>query len=75
MDQKISDFLNVVGIYDKNYGPYDWKRDAFGYDLLNISPWVDKISATQNDLDFYEVMVSYVASLNDASGLPDDAMT
>ena len=66
MDQKISDFLNVVGVYDKNYGPYDWKRDAFGYDLLNVAPWIDKISATKNDLDFYEVMVSYVASLNDA---------
>jgi len=66
MDQKISDFLNVVGVYDKNYGPYDWKRDAFGYDLLNIAPWVAKITATKDDLDFYEVMVSYVASLNDA---------
>jgi hypothetical protein len=65
-DQKISDFLNVVGVYDKNYGPYDWKRDAFGFDLLNTAPWIDKISATKNDLDFYEVMVSYVASLNDA---------
>src|SRR5882724_208726 len=65
-DQKISDFLNVAAIYDKNYGPYEWKRDAIGFDLLNISPWVQKISATKNDLDFYDVMVSYVASLNDA---------
>jgi hypothetical protein len=55
-----------VGVYDKNYGPYDWKRAAFGYDLLNVAPWIDKIAGTKNDLDFYEVMVSYVASLNDA---------
>src|SRR5438105_4332354 len=66
MDQKISDFLNVATVYDKNYGPYEWKRDAMGFDALNIAPWIDKISATKNDLDFYEVMVSYVASLNDA---------
>ena len=66
LDQKMSDFMNVVGIYDKNYGPYEWKRDAIGFDLLNISPWVQRISATKNDLDFYDVMVSYVASLNDA---------
>ncbi len=65
-DQKISDFLNVVGIYNKNYGPYEWKRDALGFDLLNTAPWLDKVRATHNDLDFYEVMVSYVASLNDA---------
>ena len=65
-DQKISDFMNVAGVYAKNYGPYEWKRDAIGFDLLDIAPWLDKIRATQDDLDFYEVMVSYVASLNDA---------
>src|SRR5438445_5326748 len=65
-DQKISDFQNVAGIYNKNYGPYEWKRDAIGFDLLNTAPWLDRIRATNNDLDFYEVMVSYVASLNDA---------
>ena len=37
-DQKVSDFLNVVAVYDKNYGPYDWKREALGFDLLDISP-------------------------------------
>jgi hypothetical protein len=65
-DQKISDFQNVVGVYAKQYGPYEWKRDAIGFDLLNTAPWIAKIRATKNDLDFYEVMVSYVASLNDA---------
>jgi C-terminal processing protease CtpA/Prc len=65
-DQKISDFQNVVAIYNKNYGPYEWKRDALGFDLLNTAPWLDRVRATKNDLDFYEVMVSYVASLNDA---------
>ena len=66
MDQKVSDFMNVVAIYDKNYGPYEWKRDAIKFDLLNVSPWLTKIAATKSDLDFYDVMVSYVASLNDA---------
>src|SRR2546428_4490340 len=65
-DQKISDFQNVVGVYNKQYGPYEWKRDAMGFDLLNTDPWLAKIRATKNDLDFYEVMVSYVASLNEA---------
>ena len=66
LDQKMSDFQNIAGVYDKNYGPYDWKKQAFGYDLLKIAPWVEKIAATKNDLDYYEVLVSYVASLNDA---------
>ena len=29
-DQKIADFENVAAIYNKNYGPYEWKRDAVG---------------------------------------------
>src|SRR5260370_8354856 len=65
VDEKVSDFLNVAGIYDKNYGPYDWKLEL-GIDLLNVAPWLDKVRATRNDLDFYEVMVSYIANLNDA---------
>ena len=71
LDQKMSDFQNIVAVYDKNYGPYDWKKEAFGYDLLNIAPWVDKIRATKDDLDFYEVLVSYIASLNDAHDVYD----
>ena len=74
-DQKIADFQNVAAIYNKNYGPYEWKRDVIGFDLLNTSPWLDKIRATKNDLDFYEVMNLYVASLNDAHdfyGIPSN---
>ena len=66
LDQKTSDFMNIVGVYDKNYGPYEWKRDAIKFDLLNVTPWLAKIAATNNDLDYYDVLSSYVASLNDA---------
>ena len=75
LDQKTSDFMNVAALYDKNYGPYEWKRDALKFDALNVSPWLAKIAATKTDLDFYEVMVSYVASLNDAHdyyGIPSN---
>lgn len=66
MDQKISDFQYIASVYDKRYGPYEWKRDTFGVDLLDISPWLDKVRAAKTDLEFYDVAVRYVASLNDA---------
>lgn len=66
MDQKVNDFTYMASVFDKNYGPYEWKRDVIKFDLLNTAPWLDKIRATQNDLDFFEVMQEYVASLNDA---------
>ena len=66
IDQKVSDFQALAALYAKRYGPYEWKRDALGIDLFNIAPWLAQVQATKNDLDFYEVMQQYVASLNDA---------
>src|SRR4051794_2110662 len=65
-DQKVSDFQALSALYAKRYGPYEWKRDAVGVDLFSVAPWLTQIQATKNDLDFYEVMQQYVASLNDA---------
>ena len=66
IDQKVSDFQALAALYAKRYGPYEWKRDALGVDLFSIAPWLAQVQATKNDLDFYEVMQQYVASLNDA---------
>jgi hypothetical protein len=66
VDQKVADFQSVAGMYAKRYGPYEWKRDFIGFDLLNLAPWLDRIIATKDDLDFYDVVSEYVSKLNDA---------
>ncbi|HUQ93569.1 MAG TPA: S41 family peptidase [Bryobacteraceae bacterium] len=66
MDQKAADFQYLAGLFAKNYGPYEWKRDVLGFDLLDAGPWLTKITATRNDLDFFDVMSEYVSGLNDA---------
>jgi hypothetical protein len=66
MDQKLADFQYMAGVYAKRYGPYEWKRDTFKVDLLDISAWLDKVRATKSDLEYYDVMSAYVAGLNDA---------
>ena len=74
-EQKVADFKALAGLYDKNYAPYDWKKQVFGFDLLNIQPWLEQVLATRNDLDFYDVCVRYVASLHDSHDefiLPSD---
>ena len=65
-DQRVSDFLHLAGLYAKQYAPYEWKRETQSFDLLNVGPWVERAKQAKTDLDFYEVMVEYVASLNDA---------
>jgi len=68
-EQKKQDLQSLAATFDKQYGPYQWKRDRIGFDLLNLTPWLNRAADTQNDLDFYEVMTEYVASLKDSHSL------
>lgn len=52
-------------MFAKFYAPYGWKRDIVGFDLLRLTPWVQRIRHS-DDLDFQEALIEYVASLNDA---------
>ncbi len=74
-DQKLLDFQQLAALYAKQYAPYEWKRDALKIDLLQLSPWLDRVRNTKNDIEFYEICAAYVASLNDAHSeffLPTD---
>jgi len=68
-EQKAADFRDLAAVYAINYGPVQWKREALGIDLLRIGSWLEKVAATTDDLDFYEICVAYVASLDDAHDL------
>lgn len=63
--QKTADFMQLVGLYAKNYAPYELKRDLFGFDLYKIQPWLDQINKSTDDLTFYDILTKYVASLHD----------
>src|SRR5258705_8902627 len=64
-DQRIADLVQLASQYAKNYGPYEWKRDVQGFDLMRLTPWLQRIQHSE-DLDFQEALIEYVASLNDA---------
>jgi hypothetical protein len=73
--QKESDFRYLASLFTTYYAPYKWKQQLLGVDTENITPWLNRVAATQTDLDFYEVCVDYVASLNDTHSsfqLPSD---
>ena len=73
--QKESDFRYLASLYSTFYAPRDWKNQLFGFNALNLKPWLDRVALTTTDLDFYELCVEYVASLNDthdAFSLPSD---
>lgn len=64
--QKLDDFRSLVGLYNKQYAPYEWKVQAFDFDLLKLQPWLAEVNASHDDLTFYDVCVRYVASLQDS---------
>ena len=74
-EQKEQDFNVLAGLYAKNYAPYEWKKQAFGFDLLRTAPWLERVRASKSDLEFYEICVEYISSLQDSHvffALPSD---
>ncbi len=63
--QKQQDFLNLAGLFNKQYGPYEWKKQLFGVDLLDVRPWLSKVAASKDDIEFLELCQDYTSSLRD----------
>lgn len=64
-EQKIFDFTVLAQTFAANYGPYHWKVRALNFDVMNLRPWLARVEATQNDIEYLEVLVDYIASLKD----------
>jgi hypothetical protein len=74
-EQRLSDFRHLADLYARRYAGVEWKKSAIHFDLLDIAPWLDRVAASKSDLEFYDVMIRYVASLQDAHdeyALPSD---
>lgn len=64
-DQKVADFTSLSQFYVRHYTPANWKIVQFGFDLANIQPWLERVRATKNDIDYYDVVIDYVSHLRD----------
>lgn len=74
-DQRLADFRNLGDLYARRYAGIEWKKAAVNFNLLDLTPWYARVSKVNSDLDFYDLMVEYVASLSDAHDqyfLPSD---
>jgi len=65
-EQRADDLKMLAALYAKQYGPYEWKRDVIGFDLYNLRPWLERAEAISDDIEFLDLLVEYVASLDDA---------
>ena len=63
--QKLSDFQQLAGLFSKRYAFTEWKKDAIHFDSLNLAPWISRINASKDDLNFFEICMEYVAANQD----------
>src|SRR4051794_6435325 len=64
-EQRVFDFQSLAAMYAKRYAPLQWKKEALKFDLLNLQPWLDRVRAAKDDLEFYEIEEEYGATLQD----------
>ena len=63
--QKLADFQSIADQFAKRYVATQWKGVLFGVNAFDITRFLDRVKATTNDLDFYEVCVDYIAQFHD----------
>lgn len=49
--RKQQDFVNLAGLFNKQYGSYEWKKQLFKVDLLDVRPWLVRVAASKDDLE------------------------
>jgi len=64
-DQKAADFTSLSQFYIRHYTPANWKIVQFGFDLSDLRPWLDRVRATKDDLEYYDTVIDYLGQLRD----------
>lgn len=63
--QRVTDFQTLTSIFAKRYAPAEWKKQLLGVDILDTAPWMARVRAAKDDLEYYEIAAQYVAQLDD----------
>jgi hypothetical protein len=66
-EQKLNDLNELVAMIKGGYGPLQYKKEKFGIDIdVLYQTYSQKISLTDNNSDFYYLIVKFVAEFNDS---------
>ena len=64
-EQRLFDFQALASLYAKRYAPADWKIQAFNVSIFEAKGWADRVRAAKTDIEYFQIMSQYVASLRD----------
>lgn len=63
--QREEDFRAIVSRYVRMYAPANWKQQALGVNLFDLTRWMPRVRAARTDREYFKVVTEYVASLKD----------
>jgi hypothetical protein len=64
-EQRVQDFQVLVNLYSRRYAPAEWKKQAVRFDLSDSAPWLERVRKAKDDIEYHEIALEYVASLED----------
>jgi hypothetical protein len=65
-EQRVQDFQVLVNLYARRYAPAEWKKQSVGFDLSNTTPWLERVRKAKDDIEYHEIALEYVATLEDS---------
>jgi hypothetical protein len=63
--QRVADFQALANTYAKGYAPANWKLLAFGINIFDTAPWLQRVRAAKSDLEHVQILSEYAASFRD----------
>lgn len=63
--QREADFQQLASLYARYYAPANWKIQALGVNIFDLSKWMPRVRAAKSDKEYFQVATEYVASFQD----------
>lgn len=65
VQQRVDDFSYLAGIIHRNSAAIAWKKQALGFDARDLAPWLERVRAAKDDLEYYDILIDYTAAFQD----------
>src|SRR3989338_1190183 len=65
--QRLDDATQLINLYLHRYAPLTWKEELLGIEFEELAETLrDRAASAKNDLEFYDALLRFVSSLQDA---------
>ncbi|RZA07211.1 MAG: protease-like activity factor CPAF [Proteobacteria bacterium] len=66
VEQRLSDYGQLVSIVKRSYGPLRWKKESIGLDFAKLTTdFETRVRAVKSDAEFYRTLSAFLSSLKD----------